>query len=98
MYPQGSLLCSQGSDPIFLFLSAWWLPGLPDSQDGGTHFSDKPPLSLLTRITEFSSVSHSKSTSFQGDSLPCLCHIGPSKGSEETSRALEGYLVGKDFP
>lgn len=43
MCPQGSLLCSQDSDHIFLLLSAWWLPGLPDSRDGGTHLSDKPP-------------------------------------------------------
>lgn len=82
--------CSQGTDPHLPALSAWWLSGLSNSQDDWIHFSDKSP--------ELSSASHSKSISSQGHSLPCLCHIVPSREGQRGSRALEGLLLVKNFP
>lgn len=44
----------QGNDLIFLLLlSAWWLRGLPNSQDGGTHFSAKSPVIVPNHRTFF---------------------------------------------
>lgn len=78
-------------------MSAWWLPDLLDSQDGGTHFSDKPPVIAHKDHSTFFCLS------FQVHLLPwgqlglSLSQWPKQRVRGGVNRALEHLLLAKTF-